>query len=85
MEKPTDMNKIASEMNRFSTLLKEAEKSEATLSGRLQESLKRLKEENGVASIEEAQETIKTLESEAQDLKAQIAQKFQALQTAYEW
>jgi hypothetical protein len=80
-----NMEGIVFEMNRLDKILKEAEKNEGVLSGRLQEGMKRLKEENGLDSIEKAEEHVSALEKKAQELKEKILQKFQTLQASYEW
>ena len=72
-------------MNQLSGILKEAEKNEATLSGRLQESLKRLNDEHKLSSIEEAKEMLENLIAERTELQNSIAAKFNALKEKYEW
>ena len=79
------VEKITEEMNQLTKLLKEAEKEEATLAGRLQESMKRLKGEFQLDSVEKAQAQLKLMEQEQEELKKTIAEKFSALQGEYEW
>ena len=80
-----EIEQISKEMTNLSNLLKEAEKNEANLSGRLSESLKRLKSEFGLTSLEAAKKQVVALEGEIKSLSESINQKFQALKEQYEW
>jgi hypothetical protein len=86
MEKPqASIDMIKKEMTQLDILLKEAEKNEATLSGRLQEALKGIKAEFGVDSIEELEKEKTKEEATAEKLRISVTQKFSTLSEAYQW
>ena len=84
-EKPVNIDSIKKEMGQLDVLLKEAEKNEATLSGRLQEAMKAIKAEFGVDSIEALEKEKAKEEAGMEKIKTSIVQKFQALNEAYQW
>ena len=85
MVKAVSIDTIKDEMNKLNGLLKAAEKNEATLSGRLQESLKSIKTEFGVDSVEALEKEKTKEETAAEKLRATVSQKFQELNEAYQW
>jgi hypothetical protein len=76
---------IKIKMASLSKILEEAKTNKATLTGRLQESMKRLNDDLGMSSVEEAQKEIQSIEAECLKLNQSIQEKFQELQGAYEW
>lgn len=80
-----DINTISKEMNKLSTTLEEAKRSEAKYTGQLEVLMKRLKEEHGLESVGLAEQKVKELEELEQKMLAEIETSFKELQEAYEW
>jgi small-conductance mechanosensitive channel len=78
-------NEIKVKIDSLSKILEEAKTNKATLSGRLQESMKRLKEDLKLPSVDAAKKEIAKLEQERQSIQKEMNEKFQSLQEAYEW
>lgn len=78
-------DQIKTKMESLSKILEEAKTNKATFVGRLQESMKRLKEDLKLPSVEKALGEVASLEAECQELKETIQKKFQKLQENYEW
>ena len=85
MAKPVSIETIKEDMGKLNAMLKDAEKNEATLTGRLQESLKSIKAEFGVDSIEALEQEKVKEEAAAEKLRSTATKKFQELNEAYQW
>jgi predicted nucleic acid-binding Zn-ribbon protein len=83
MEKSVEF--ISKEIDRLASILETAKKNKATLEGRLEESMDRLKKEFGFDSLEDAQSALSELEEQIENMSVDINQKFQKLQEKYEW
>ena len=79
------IEQVEKEMGFLTKMVQEAEKNEANLSGQLQASMKRLKEENGLSSVEAAEKELKKTEDEKASLASQIFEKFNTLKTTYDF
>ena len=73
-----ELKELESEIAQCKSDLSKAEGSIETL-------MKRLKDEEGINSLEEAEETIKKLNEEAESIKAEIEAKLKKLKEIYEW
>lgn len=62
-----------------------AKKDEANYEGRLQEIMKRLKDEFGLTSVEEVQKMLTDMEKELNVLKGKAEKQLEQLQENYEW
>jgi len=76
---------IANEMARLSKVLEEAKINEANLTGQLNGAMKRLKEEEGLETVEQADSEIISLQNELAKVDQEITTKFNALKENYEW
>lgn len=81
----TSIETISKEMKRLSTILEEAKRQEARLTGQLEVAMERLQKEEGLSTIEDAEAEVKKLEKEESMLLLTISAKFEKLQEAYEW
>jgi len=83
--KKIDKQQIIEEINSLSAMIEEAKKNEANLSGRIQEAMRRLKEEFKLSSFEEAEKELTKLESEIAGLFSSVQKKFAELKENYSW
>lgn len=80
-----EIKTISGELDRLFKILDDAKKQEANLTGRLTEAMRRLKEEHGFSSLEEAKEMKLQLEEEIASIETDINTEFAKLQEKYEW
>ena len=79
------IDQIKVKMASLGKILDEARTNKANQSGRLQESMRRLKEDLKLSSIEEAQQEIQTLIAKKEQLTKDLQNKYQVLERNYEW
>jgi len=79
------IDQIKVKMASLGKILDEARTNKANQSGRLQESMRRSKEDLKLSSIEEAQQEIQTLIAKKEQLTKDLQNKYQVLERNYEW
>jgi uncharacterized FlaG/YvyC family protein len=83
--KEINIEEIKTEMDRLGKVLETAKTNKATFTGRLQEAMKRLKEDLKFSSVEEASAEAVLLDADCKKLQEQINSKYTSLQENYEW
>ena len=78
----TDINK---ELDNLQREIDVAKKSAATAEGRIQESMKRLKDDFDLKSIDEAKKEIAGIEGKMNSLEKDIQERFVSLKETYSW
>jgi predicted nucleic acid-binding Zn-ribbon protein len=76
---------IMEELDKLQKEIDAAKKNAATFEGRLQESMKRLKDDFGLDSIEKAEEEAEKLKEEIADLETDMQTRLKDLQETYAW
>ncbi len=76
---------VIDELERLQKEIDNAKKNAAILEGRLQEAIKRLKEDFGLDSVEEATKEVGKLKNTIEELKVDIETKFFSLKDKYAW
>jgi uncharacterized protein YukE len=79
------MQAIFKEMEKISKAIEDAKKTVSNLEGREAESLKALKAEFQISSLEEGEEKIAENKTTLLELEAEIKTSFQKLQESYQW
>lgn len=79
------MDKIINELSRLNKEIADAKTKVAVLEGKREESLKRLKDEHGLKSLEAAMTSLKKTEAELEKIRVDIEKKFQQLKEDYSW
>ena len=78
------MNKILEDLEKLSKQIENSKLQKASLSGKLEEQMKTLKE-LGFRSIVEAKKALVTQQAELSKLEKQIEEKYSLLKENYEW
>ena len=78
------MDEIQNKLSKLKGAIADSEKTIATLSGRKEETMNRLKEE-GFNSVEEAKKFLTKSEKELGTLESSIKEKFNKLSEDYSW
>uniref|UniRef100_A0A6M3IQF3 Putative host-nuclease inhibitor protein n=1 Tax=viral metagenome TaxID=1070528 RepID=A0A6M3IQF3_9ZZZZ len=76
---------ITDELDKLQKEIDTAKKDAAIFEGRLQESMKRLKEDFGLESVEEATKEIGRLKTEIVSLEADVEKGITSLKENYQW
>jgi len=76
---------IMEELDKLQKEIDAAKKNAATFEGRLQESMKRLKDDFGIDSIEKAEEAAENLKDEIASLDEDVKTRLKALQETFAW
>lgn len=76
---------IADELDKLQKEIDAAKKNAATFEGRLQESMKRLKDDFGLDSIEKAEEEASNLKEEIDSLETDVQTRLKDLKESYAW
>jgi predicted nucleic acid-binding Zn-ribbon protein len=80
-----DVKNITEELNSLQKEIDSAKKNAAIFEGRIQESMKRLKDDFGLKTIAEASKKAEELKSEISILEEEIFAKFKELKETYAW
>lgn len=76
---------IMDELDKLQKEIDAAKKNAATFEGRLQESMKRLKDDFGLDSIEKAEEEAASLKEEIAALETDVQTRLKTLKESYAW
>ena len=76
---------ITDELDKLQKEIDAAKKNAATFEGRLQESMKRLKDDFGLDSIEKAEEEAAKLKEEITSLETDVQTRLKTLRETYAW
>jgi predicted nucleic acid-binding Zn-ribbon protein len=79
------INSIITELDSLQKEIDSAKKNAAVFEGRLQESMKRLKDDFGLDSLAEAEKEVEKLEKEISIMEQDIQTKFASLKETYAW
>ena len=79
------MKEIMKSLTSLDKQIEEAKRSVAVQEGRLEETVKQLKDEFGLDTIVEAEELEKKEKAELESLSKDIEQRFSKLKEKYEW
>jgi len=80
-----EVKKIISELENLKEAIEESKELLARCEGRKQELEARLKKEFGIESLTEAEERIKALRDEINELEKKLERRFKKLKERYEW
>ena len=80
-----DVKNITEELNSLQKEIDAAKKNAAIFEGRIQESMKRLKDDFGLKTLAEASKEADKLKSEISTLEEEIFVKFKELKETYAW
>ena len=76
---------IEQELKQLESEIADCKSEKAKAEGSIETLMKRLKDEEGIDTLEEADEILKKLNKEIETLNAQIESKIKELKEVYEW
>jgi len=79
------VKKILDDLNQIKKKIEEAKREKAKYEGRLDELMKRLKEEFGIKSVQQARKKLTILEKKVDSLEEEIESRLQELKTKCNW